>query len=427
VVLLGTFRDQFVEIDLRGIGHRRASHVSEWLMVVADNSPEIARTPAPAAIVVMSASLSTEFQLCFESRRVATADFDVSTEKVAIPGPKRSPWDERDRRMSLRTFIDWSRWQDNERTPAFPDLSVATSHGVDGHSFKAGRGHDPDPAFARYVHEAQQRGLPWGAYWWPEPCLSSPAEQAAFTWATVSAAGPPTLPLDIDVEGHRGDSDHPVAPYRPLTPVEQARWLRAYVDELRRLSRRDRVVIYTADWYWDGKVAPGGVAFDDCDLRVAHHLRGVPPASAGLWEAWIGTAQPDIPAGWTTWTAWQFSAIGNGAGPTFGAESTDLDLNVVREDVWRRWTRPDNLVEVDVALLPVVRAGMRGQPVSIVQSLVNVQLTAAGRAPIAEDGMWSESSTSATRAAVTWFQGRRGLSADGIVGQRTWTALLGAA
>src|SRR6478735_9351281 len=102
--------------------------------------------------------------------------------------------------MSLRTFIDWSRWQDNERTPAFPDLSLAAAHGVHGHYFKAGRGLDPDPAFARYVAEAQRRRLPWGAYWWPEPCLSSPAAQAAFTWQTVSAGGPPTLPLDIDIE-----------------------------------------------------------------------------------------------------------------------------------------------------------------------------------------------------------------------------------
>jgi Glycosyl hydrolases family 25/Putative peptidoglycan binding domain len=329
--------------------------------------------------------------------------------------------------MSLRTFIDWSHWQDATSTPAFPDLSLAASHGVEGHYFKAGRGLQSDPAFPRYVAEAQNRGLLWGAYWWPEPCLSSPTKQAAFTWQTVRAAGLPDLPLDIDVEGHCGDADHPVAPCHSLAPTEQAHWLRTYIDELRRLSRRLRLQIYTADWYWDAKVAPAGVSFDDCDLRVAQYLDGTPPVTAAQWESWIGQAEPDIPAGWTTWSAWQFSAEHNGAGPTYGAESGDLDLNVVREDVWRRWTQPDNLVEVDVALLPVVRAGMHGETVTIVQSLVNVHLAAAGKPPIAEDGIWSNRSGSATSIAVSWFQARRGLNADSIVGQRTWTALLRAA
>ncbi|MBA3605620.1 MAG: hypothetical protein H0W46_06550 [Acidimicrobiia bacterium] len=110
---------------------------------------------------------------------------------------------------ALRTLIDWSRWQDDDRTSAFPDLAKATANGVDGHMFRAGRGHDLDPDFPRFVAEALRVGRPWGAYWWPEPCLSTPAEQARLTWATVSAADRPNLPLEIDVEGTAARSRAP--------------------------------------------------------------------------------------------------------------------------------------------------------------------------------------------------------------------------
>lgn len=329
-----------------------------------------------------------------------------------------------------RTLIDWSHWQDNNATAAFPDLAKATAHGVDGHMFRAGRGHDLDADFVRFVGEARRVGRPWGAYWWPEPCLSTPIEQAKVTWTTVSAAGKPALPLEVDVEGHRGEKPGAVAPYRPLSPQEQATWLRAYIDELRRLSGSPHLSIYTADWYWDASVAPAGISFADCDLHVAHYLPGTPPVSAAGWSAWIGERHPDMPKGWTTWSAWQFSAEHNGAGPTYGAESADLDLNVVREDAWRRWTQPvmplaGAGVEVAVAKLPEMRAGMSGLQVRIAQALVNVHLAAAGRPLIAEDGSWSTSATSSTGKAMVWFQGQHGLTPDARVGRRTWSALLG--
>jgi hypothetical protein len=325
--------------------------------------------------------------------------------------------------VAHRTLIDWSHWQDDDRTGAFPDLAKASSQGVDGHLFRAGRGHDLDPDFGAFVAEAVRIGRPWGAYWWPEPCLSTPVVQARLTWNTVSAAGRPPLPLDIDVEGHRGDLAGAVAPYRRLSPTEQATWLRSYLDELRRLSGRDRLIVYTADWYWNLNVAPAGVSFADCDLRVAHYVPGTPPPAAAQWEGWLAGRQPDIPTGWSTWSGWQFSATGNGAGPTYGAESRDLDLNVVRAEVWAQWTRSDQ--EVEVAKLPVVRAGMTGMPVSMVQALVNVHLASAGLASIEESGTWPRGTTTPMAKAVTWFQTQKGLTADRVVGPRTWSALLG--
>lgn len=327
--------------------------------------------------------------------------------------------------MPHRTLIDWSRWQDDDRTAAFPDLGKAAAMGVDGHLFRAGRGHDLDPDFGSFVAEAVRTRRPWGAYWWPEPCLSPPVSQARLTWTTVSAAGPPSLPMDVDVEGHRGDLPGAAAPYRPLTPIEQATWLRAYIDELRRLSGRDRLIIYTADWYWNPHIAPAGVSFADCDLRVAHYVPGTPPAAVARWEGWLADRRPDIPTGWTDWSGWQFSATGNGAGPTYGAESRDLDLNVVRADAWARWIRTERDQEVDVAKLPVVRAGMSGTPVTMVQALVNVHLAGAGLAQIVESGTWPAGTATPIAQAMTWFQTQKGLTADRVVGPRTWSALLG--
>jgi peptidoglycan hydrolase-like protein with peptidoglycan-binding domain len=63
-------------------------------------------------------------------------------------------------------------------------------------------------------------------------------------------------------------------------------------------------------------------------------------------------------------------------------------------------------------------SGSTGPQVTAVQTLLNQQGYEAGAA----DGIFG----SATRSAVQAFQTARGLSADGTVGPKTWTALLSA-
>jgi peptidoglycan hydrolase-like protein with peptidoglycan-binding domain len=65
-----------------------------------------------------------------------------------------------------------------------------------------------------------------------------------------------------------------------------------------------------------------------------------------------------------------------------------------------------------------LRSGSSGAQVSAAQSLLNQQGFDAGTV----DGSFG----SKTTAAVTAFQQARGLSADGVVGAHTWTALLSA-
>ncbi|MER7727552.1 peptidoglycan-binding protein [Streptomyces sp. NPDC096323] len=64
------------------------------------------------------------------------------------------------------------------------------------------------------------------------------------------------------------------------------------------------------------------------------------------------------------------------------------------------------------------RNGSTGEQVRAVQTLLNAQGYPAGEA----DGSFG----AATQSAVTAFQSARGLDADGVVGARTWTALLSA-
>ena len=231
----------------------------------------------------------------------------------------------------MRTMIDLSHWQDN-KTGAPPNLAAAVNNAVDAFLFRCGRGtgttskNDLDPSYAMFVGQAVELGVPWGAYWWPEPNESTPTEQA---WLFTDRAHPTKIPsfLDVDIEGHRGPT---------LTPLAQAQWQRTFIDELRHITDLP-IVIYTADWYWNTNIAPAGIDFTDCDLRVAHYYPGQPPVRATGWTAWLAGRQPDPVLGFPTWAAWQFSATGNGLGPALGMESGDVDCNVITDDTWHRW------------------------------------------------------------------------------------------
>ena len=67
--------------------------------------------------------------------------------------------------------------------------------------------------------------------------------------------------------------------------------------------------------------------------------------------------------------------------------------------------------------LPVLKQGAQGQFVRNLQGLL-----VANGAPIKVDGDFGPN----TKSAVTVWQRHAGLSADGIVGPKTWRALLGA-
>ncbi|MEU1370691.1 peptidoglycan-binding protein [Streptomyces sp. NPDC005803] len=93
------------------------------------------------------------------------------------------------------------------------------------------------------------------------------------------------------------------------------------------------------------------------------------------------------------------------------------------------WTRYMELVaqnpgdgstadELSFTAYATQRSGSTGDQVKAVQKLLNAQGYQAGEA----DGSFGQ----ATQTAVTAFQSAHGLDADGVVGARTWTALLAA-
>lgn len=75
-------------------------------------------------------------------------------------------------------------------------------------------------------------------------------------------------------------------------------------------------VIYTSAYYWALVTGEADKAWisERCKLWVAHY----------------GTISPIMPIGWTDYVLHQYSADGNGLGPTYGGHSTSMDLNYTR-------------------------------------------------------------------------------------------------
>jgi hypothetical protein len=80
---------------------------------------------------------------------------------------------------------------------------------------------------------------------------------------------------------------------------------------------------------------------DKAQLATWRHDHALPQPSK--WAAWAfadkNVTGPNPPNG-ATWSGWQFSADYNGQGAVYVAGSSDLDLNIVKTDAWKRWTTP---------------------------------------------------------------------------------------
>ena len=79
-------------------------------------------------------------------------------------------------------------------------------------------------------------------------------------------------------------------------------------------------------------------------------------------------------------------------------------------------TDPDPKTDVCTVILPVLRTGSQGGHVRTLQILLNRY----DRARLTEDGIFG----GGTEHAVRLYQRKRGLTVDGVVGQRTWAQLL---
>ncbi|MEV6179282.1 lysozyme [Streptomyces sp. NPDC052016] len=151
-----------------------------------------------------------------------------------------------------------------------------------------------NPYFRRQYDGARSAGLIRGAYHFARPDKGSGRAQAAYfvrhggDW---SADGR-TLPPALDIEYNPYDRRHKCY---GLSPGAMAAWIRAFSDEVRRLTGR-RPVIYTTTHWWN-TCTDGNRAF------AADHP---------LWIARYEAPGPGtLPAGWASWTFWQYD---NGGG-----------------------------------------------------------------------------------------------------------------
>lgn len=214
---------------------------------------------------------------------------------------------------------------------------MADNH-VAGVLIRAGNGIRPDPMCDTYVAGARAAGLLVGLYWFCNPKVSNGVTQGQLLAAAHTRHRAELRPM-LDVEDYADEA----GPGGSIPAPQFAAWLRGMVAEVAKVRTP---LIYTNGAYWNAHVAASD--FGHLDLICARYpfyspqacAAHVPPLDARDWDEWImaeTTKRPQVPNGWDTWDAWQFSAGYNGRGHAYGCTSDDLDLNIARDDAWARW------------------------------------------------------------------------------------------
>ena len=148
-----------------------------------------------------------------------------------------------------------------------------------------------NPYYASDLAQAQAAGLYATGYHFAVPNVSDGVTQADFTVSHASkAADGPTLPVALDIEYDPYTSgDHTNECYG-LDPAQMVAWITAFDGEVQRLTGKAPIIYTTADW-WD-TCTGASTAF------------GANP----LWVAAYGVSSPPLPAGWASWTFWQYTS-----------------------------------------------------------------------------------------------------------------------
>jgi GH25 family lysozyme M1 (1,4-beta-N-acetylmuramidase) len=148
-----------------------------------------------------------------------------------------------------------------------------------------------NPYFAADWTAAGNAGLYRGAYHFARPALplSTAVDQARyFVSRTGSMTGPLDLPgvLDLETTGGLGQSD-------------LAAWTRSWLAEVQRLTGKAPIV-YVGYYFWRDNV--GNPSDIGANYRLWLPSYPSDPNST--------TFRPLVPAGWSTWTFWQYTSTG---------------------------------------------------------------------------------------------------------------------
>ncbi|HIK28824.1 MAG: GH25 family lysozyme [Oscillatoriaceae bacterium SKW80] len=189
---------------------------------------------------------------------------------------------------------------------------------------------------------------------------SSDPQAQAEFFLRVVKLEPYDLPPVLDVETTGGMGGEAIA-------SRMAKWLQVVENATGRMP-----IIYTNPGFWQriGNLR----RFSEYPLWIAHYTNN---------------EEPYIPGGWDTWTFWQYTDSGRVRGV-----SGSVDINRFQSSL----------------------QGKSNSKVMLIQKCLKNK----GFAPGASDGVFGES----TKLAVISFQKAMGWEPDGIVGIKTWVALM---
>ncbi|CAM8634724.1 GH25_muramidase domain containing protein [Acidimicrobiia bacterium] len=195
--------------------------------------------------------------------------------------------------------IDWVQVRNSGISFAYVKSTEATSY--------------TNPCFAQDWAGIAGVGLLRGSYHYAKPALplSTAVDQARyFVSRAGSMTGPGDLPGMLDLEETGG-----------LNATQLSEWTRMFMNEVTLLTGK-KPVLYMGAFFFPGTIAS--------DISANYRLwlpSYMCQSNTGerLCNPYTDTRQPRLPAGWSSWTWWQFSSIENVPGIYANSTGTALD------------------------------------------------------------------------------------------------------
>jgi GH25 family lysozyme M1 (1,4-beta-N-acetylmuramidase) len=157
-----------------------------------------------------------------------------------------------------------------------------------------------NPYYRADARAAIRMGLYVAPYVFANPYASGGARQASFALArTVYPLRGPMLPLVVDLEPDPYTRQEHVNACYGLNKKQMTGWITAFAAQTRRVSGRSPIIYTTASWW--RQCTGNGVT-----------LRRDP-----LWVAAYDISRPEMPAGWRSWTFWQYQKAARVNGITY--------------------------------------------------------------------------------------------------------------
>lgn len=280
---------------------------------------------------------------------------------------------------------------DVSRHNGTPDFATAKANGISFVYVKATEGKTyTDPMFQPNMYNAMKAGLPVGCYHFARPDNgNSPQDEANNFVNAISVFNYDLLPvLDLEVNVSMSND----ALYN---------WAKTFIDTVKAKTGHN-VMLYTGLYY----------------LNTHSTLKNLAGYGVPLWIAAYRSTPPTVD-GWN-WAIWQYTDNENipGVGTCDANYAQSLDsfrINNVSNDV----AIPSNPVFKRV--LKLTNPRMRGDDVKILQKRLNVTPVDGIFGPATEQAVknWQKVHDENGNVVPPY----KGLTVDGIVGQKTWNAL----